>query len=199
MSTKRRIDRIKQDLPITQVLHDLGYKVRSDAGNREQQFSCDLHGSGRDQKPSARVYPGSNAYYCFACDRVRDSIALVREKNGLGFMEALQFLEKKYNFPALPWEDDEDQVPEKPSALTEISQRIAKAQTYKEAHRNLVGLLDMMTVDRSVPMDDLLPFWEGLDHLTYKVTKEELTEAKGIAACAVLWDRIVPLLYGGSS
>jgi intein/homing endonuclease len=61
---KQRADRIRQDIDIVQVLADYGYKVNPGGGDREQQFSCDLHGDGSDSKPSARVYPSSNSWYC---------------------------------------------------------------------------------------------------------------------------------------
>lgn len=63
--------RIREEIPILQVLQSYGYHVRADAGDREQQFSCDMHGTGRDNKPSARVYPASNSWYCVSvADRV---------------------------------------------------------------------------------------------------------------------------------
>lgn len=61
---KQRADRIREEVEIVQVLADYGYHVSAHGGDREQQFSCDLHGDGSDSKPSARAYPSSNSWYC---------------------------------------------------------------------------------------------------------------------------------------
>ena len=197
MSYRRRIERIKQDIPIVEVLRDYGYLVRVDSGLREQQFPCNLHGDGHDGKPSARVYPGSNSFYCFACDRTRDAIALVRERDGIGFKEAIQLLEQKYGLPPLPWEDDEGfQQEQTASFSSQIDQSINPTKTFEDARKGVVSLLDMLTVDRTLPMDDILPFWEGLDQLSHMVEHEKISETKGIAACTQLWNRMMILLHG---
>lgn len=97
MKGSLRVKNIKQSVPLIQVLADLGYRVRVEYGDREQQFQCDLHGDGRDGKPSARLYPDSQSFYCFACGRQRDAVQLVREKRGFSFPEALRYLESTYN------------------------------------------------------------------------------------------------------
>ena len=90
-------DRIRAEVPIVDVLYDYGYRVHPDGEDREQQFSCDLHGDGSDTKPSARVYPESASFHCFACGRSRDAITLVREKEGVEFWQAVKMLEAKHN------------------------------------------------------------------------------------------------------
>ena len=71
---KAAADRIREQVPILQVLASYGYRVRVDGGGREQQFSCDLHGTGQDNKPSARAYPDSASWYCVSvADRVLTS------------------------------------------------------------------------------------------------------------------------------
>jgi len=66
---RKRADRIRETIPIVSVLADYGYEVRTDGGDREQQFACNLHGDGNDVKPSARVYPHSNSWHCIATDQ----------------------------------------------------------------------------------------------------------------------------------
>lgn len=71
---KAAADRIRELVPILEVLVTYNYRVRADGGEREQQFQCDLHGTGKDNKPSARVYPESNSWYCVSiADRVLTS------------------------------------------------------------------------------------------------------------------------------
>lgn len=75
---KQRADRIRSEVPIIRVLADYGYHVNPDGEDREQQFSCDLHGSGQDRKPSARVYPSTNSWYCVSqADRVLTPVGWV--------------------------------------------------------------------------------------------------------------------------
>jgi hypothetical protein len=62
--SRERADRINQHVDIIKVLYDYGYRIHMGDGGQEQQFSCDLHGDGRDSKPSARVYPESKSWYC---------------------------------------------------------------------------------------------------------------------------------------
>ena len=105
---KEAADRIRSEIPIVQVLYEYGYLVNPDGADREQQFPCDLHGDGSDNRPSARAYPDSASFHCFACGRSRDAITLVREKEGLDFWPAVKKLEASYNLPALPWSGDGD-------------------------------------------------------------------------------------------
>lgn len=105
---KEAADRIRSEIPIVQVLYEYGYSVNPDGADREQQFPCDLHGDGSDNRPSARAYPDSASFHCFACGRSRDAITLVREKEGLDFWPAVKKLEASYNLPALPWSGDGD-------------------------------------------------------------------------------------------
>ncbi len=105
---KESADRIRSEVPIVEVLYEYGYQVHPDGGDREQQFSCDLHGDGADTKPSARVYPDSSSFHCFACGRSRDAITLVREKENVSFWGAVKWLEAKYNLEPLPWSGPEE-------------------------------------------------------------------------------------------
>jgi DNA primase len=108
---RQAADRIREEIPLLHVLSDYGYEVYLDGGDHEQQFSCDLHGDGRDSKPSARLYPDNNQFFCFACGRSRDSIALVQEKEGVRFWDAVRLLEKKYGLAPLPWSSDTEETP----------------------------------------------------------------------------------------
>lgn len=65
--SERRVARIHEVVRIDKVLEGYGYRVQANT-DREQQFSCDLHGDGTDSKPSARVYPSTNQWYCVDID-----------------------------------------------------------------------------------------------------------------------------------
>lgn len=193
--TKRRVDRIRADIPIAQLLSDFGYDVRADGGDREQQFPCDLHGDGHDNKPSARVYPVTAQWYCFACDRSRDAIETVKSKKGLKFGEALTFLEQKYNLKPLPWEEGDD----KPMSVSEEIRRILKPdKTFADDIARLKAALDGITIDREFLMDDVLVFWEAHDHLVWLMEKGKITEYKARAVVLEIEHRLAKMLNDGT-
>lgn len=159
---KRRLARVKSDVSIVTLLCDLGYYVRPDGGDREQQFSCDLHGDGLDSKPSARVYPESNSWYCFGCGVTRDVVQTIRDKKDLGFLDAISYLERQYQLPPLPWEDE---------TLEEESDDSSSREFDVEKHRFQV-FMDTVTTEKSLPMGSVLAYWEAFDKLVYGVDKE---------------------------
>lgn len=159
---KDRADRIRSEVPIIEVLATYGYAVSVDGG-REQQFSCDLHGDGSDSKPSARVYPDSNQWYCFACSTSRDAIQTVREKEGLDFRTACDLLEKRFHLPALPWTEDESK-----SDGLELDFS-AKAPTAEDASNRVKAMLKSITQEQSLPLEAVLRLWQEHDRLTLRL------------------------------
>jgi len=150
----KRSERIKDKIPIVRVLSDYGYDVYEGGG--EQQFRCDLHGDGSDNAPSARVYPESNSFFCFACGKARDSIALVMEKEGSDFNKSCTLLEKKYGLPVWeykkkkdPFESDQPNLPDNRNIL----------------EKRVGNRLYMLTRERAVEYDLILKLWEGYDLL----------------------------------
>ena len=190
--TRNRVERINETVPIARVLSDYGYQVH-EGGDREQQFPCDLHGDGQDGKPSARAYPESNSWYCFACGKSRDAIETTRIKENLGFMEALAFLEQKYGLPTLPWEDEGPQ-PSRPNFAVEVAQHLEVKQTFPEARLRLATLLDGETRGQYLPMDTLLTFWEALDKVAWQVEKGEIPEHIGRQVVGKLHDRLLGVI-----
>ena len=170
-------ERIRDQIPIVRVLADYGYPVRDDAGDREQQFSCDLHGDGRDNKPSARVYPTSGSWYCFACSKVRDSIETVRAKEGLDFWPAVRFLETRYNLPPLPWGDEQPQ--EKENLRGSVQQQLDPTRSFSDELRVIQASLEWSTQDRVLPMDQTLSFWEAVDQVSYMVKESLMADTTG--------------------
>jgi hypothetical protein len=154
--TTRRIRRIRDEIPITRLLASYGYQVRD--ADRTQQFPCDLHGDGHDGKPSARVYPENNQWYCFACRVSRDAIQTVQEKEGLDFPHALDKLEHDYGLPPLPWEDGDNE--DKPgNAVADI----LDAPYVDPVRARCEKILRAITTERSEPMLRVLKLWEAFD------------------------------------
>lgn len=154
---ERRAARIRADVPIDRVLEDYGYRVQAGV-DREQQFSCDLHGDGSDSKPSARVYPSTNQWYCWACARSRDAIATVREKEGLSFHATLEKLERNYALPPLPWEDGDDEA-----APVDPVAEILDAPHADPVRTRTERVLRALTVERTDPLPRVLKLWEAFD------------------------------------
>jgi len=187
--TRRRLDQIKELIPIAQILSDLGYPVRTDAEDREEQFPCDLHGDGHDNKPSARLYPETASWHCFACGVTRDGVDTVKAKEGVSFMEAIKILETRYNLPAVPWEEgDYDSTPKPDQEIRESLKHPEK--TLEDDLRIFRSVLTAETNDRTLDVVTTAAFWEGSDKIEYLVQKELLTEIKGRAVIQKLLEKL---------
>jgi len=183
---RARADRIREELSIVQVLEDYGYYVRFTGGDREQQFPCNLHGDGQDQKASARVYPDSESWYCFGCGLSRDAIATVQDVEGVGFWDAIKILEKKYHLPPMKWEEG----PREDPISDQVSSRLLRNRTFEEDQNRISDMLYSATRDRSLPLGALLPFWETFDQVVYWV-KQSWTETQGRKALARIRQRFL--------
>lgn len=161
---KRSADRVRAEIPIVRVLADYGYQVDPRAEDHEQQFCCDLHGDGQDNKPSARVYPGGGQFFCFACGRSRDVISLVREKEGLDFWKALKLLEGRYGLDPLPWEP-EDERPATP--LEVIEESFKTRESAEDALLRLSRFLMGLTRERALTAEKCAGLWEAYDRVRW--------------------------------
>ena len=166
---KKSADRIREVIPLSSVLYRYGYGVIEDAGYREQQFSCDLHGDGRDNAPSARLYPDSNKFYCFACGRARDAISLTQEKEGLSFWNAVRKLEKEYGLDPLPWEPTEEKI------RLEDTLFVTKGQTPKQVLHRAERLIQGFYEDGKDPIQ-IARFWEAHDKIYWYLNKDDADE-----------------------
>ncbi len=161
---KEAADRIREEVPIVQVLVDYGYTVHPDGGDREQQFSCDLHGDGQDSKPSARVYPQSASFHCFACGRSRDAITLVRERDSVDFWAAVKVLESRYGLPALPWSGPTHEP--KDRAIHKVTEALgSRGQTTEQILKRVERLIDTLCKERELPATQCAALWETHDRV----------------------------------
>ena len=162
--SKRAAARIREEIPLAQVLADYGYDVEPRVQDREQQFRCDLHGDGSDGKPSARYYPGGGQFFCFACGASRDAVALVQEKEGKSFWEAVAFLERRYGLPPLPWQPSD--ANRERSVAEQVKAALRPSVTPEQALSRLNSFLMGLTQERSVPPERCSELWEGYDRVT---------------------------------
>lgn len=189
---RARKERVLEHVDLGEMLREYGYSVVPDR-MREQQFSCDLHGP--DNKPSARYYGESNTTYCWVCQKTRDAISYMMEKEGLGFVEAVEALERRLNLAPLPWEDDGD-APARPE--DDFDAIVSRSSSYVEEYARMRKILDSLTRDRlecrpgdpSLDCSTLLGFWEAFDRVDYGVAREKWPEPKGIEALQKLKERV---------
>lgn len=187
--TRKRLDQIKDLVPIAQILADYGYPVRTDGEDREEQFPCDLHGDGRDNKPSARLYPETSSWHCFACGITRDGVDTVKAKEDVSFMEAISILETRYNLPTVPWEEGDFDTTPKPEQEIRDSLKYPE-KTLEDDLRVFRSVLTAETQDRTLPLKNTAAFWEGSDKIEFLVQKELLTEVKGRGVIQKLLEKL---------
>lgn len=202
---KQRADRIRAEVPMAEILAGYGYRVRTDAGDREQNFSCDLHGDGRDSRPSAIFYPRTNSAHCFACSRSRDAITWVQEKEGIDFWSAVKKIEADYNLPPLPWEDD---IPEKGTgtaparprgATSEVEAALTHAESYDASEDRVRRYLTALCAERISPPAKVYALWEAYDKVRYLASEGAMPERDAVGLMHRVLDKAKALAGGGSA
>lgn len=164
---KRRRNRIKERISLASVLMEYHYRVRD--VEMDQQFSCDLHGDGNDNKPSARLYHKDNTFYCFGCSKAYDAITLTKAKRGFKtYSEACTYLEKKYGLEPLPWEGDEiEEEPQEDFHEIKIFVPSENSQSWEEAVLRLEMILRDLTFNRKTSMSVVVKLWDLFDRILW--------------------------------
>lgn len=168
-----RLDRIRQHIRITDLLSELGYNVQP--VEREQQFGCDLHGT-RDGKPSARVYPDSNSWYCFACGKSRDVIGTVMDKMELDFKKAMTWLEQTYKLPS--WSGP-DRV-QTASLSDDLNATFAENRNTGDVTIQVRTLLQSQRHDKALSCQTVMHLWERFDEAASIAEKSPELAAKAM-------------------
>lgn len=91
-------------------------------------------------------------------------------------MGAVEWLEKKYSLPPMPFEATDDVAPATPSQ--QIADSIVTSQTFDEIREQARKRLDRVTKERGLPLDTLLMLWGDFDRLVYEAKKEQIPEWK---------------------
>ena len=76
-----QIKQIKAQLSIETVLTRYNIKV-----NKNHHAKCPFH---KDSKPSLRIYPETNTYTCFGCDKTGDTIQFIQDFENCTKREAI--------------------------------------------------------------------------------------------------------------
>jgi len=161
----RRAERIRS-LPLLEVMLALGYNLNPNGGDREQQYHCQLHGSGRDSKPSARFYAESNSTFCFGCGKARDALALVEAHYGYNFQQACQWVEQQFHLEPLPFEDDAPKETFQDQMRLALSPRGDPDALSLRINR----LLDTQVKDRTLTCLEFQQWWLKKDHLDWRAS-----------------------------
>lgn len=188
--SSHRVDKIKGIVSLEEVLLAYNYGIREGGGNREQQFSCDLHGDGEDLKKSARFYPETNTWYCFACEKVRDVISTVMEKENISFLDACRFLEKAYDIPYTPGSNTRKE-PEPSSASSEFDFESERHQTER--------FLSVYTEQKKFSLLQAASLWETYDLTCYWHTKKEWSPKKASLTMRKVRAKAIEIISRGLS
>lgn len=101
-----RWERARKDIRFEDVVFD----VTKRSGSRS--ISCPFH--GRDSHPSFFFYPRNNDGTCFGCPpgkRYYDNIIIVARSLDMTNVQALRWIENKYNLPPIADTEGEDDEP----------------------------------------------------------------------------------------
>lgn len=86
--TARRVAAVKDRLAVSAVAQRLGLRLRRTG--REFTALCPFHS---ERSPSFTVVDGKGFYHCFGCGAHGDVLSLAMQLQGVGFREALEWLE----------------------------------------------------------------------------------------------------------
>lgn len=165
-----RIETIHRAVTAHDVLRRNGVKLRY--GDRVEQISCPFH--GRDNKPSARVYPesskGPSGVWCFVCQERWDAIGLWRKFGDFTgkFTALLRDIEQAHGIvpPESPREHFAEYEQPEDYALDEVKHLLSICDRRLTLARKAFDLEGFMRV--SVALDRLR---HQVDHKTLPLPK----------------------------
>lgn len=198
---RAKAEHYRKHIPIKQFLADLGYRV-DPRSPEEQQFSCDLHGS-EDRKPSARVYPSNNNWYCWGCHKARDHISTLRDKFGVDFSQACRKLDDTYEIPPfnprfvglsfdarMEIATEEEKVDLEEEAAREEYDRVAK---------RVERLLQIMTSERSLTLKQATALWASFDTVFWHMDNGGWAPSKGVRYLTKIHDKVMGIVEGDNN
>lgn len=154
-------DKVLKEVDMGRLMVDYGVSFSYDPIKADEaQFRCPFHGA--DNKPSARYYRATQSCFCWYCKKRWDVIGFVRDKEKLSYIDALNFLVRRYNV-------DLAGIPDKPTIIhkqkvslnhSEIQYRYIKGRLRSmrgkipfEKYRALAGAYMMACYQGSIGQD----------------------------------------------
>lgn len=191
-----RVKTIKERVGAHDILRRHGVSFKS-TGDREEQFSCPFH--GKDDKPSARVWPatpqGPSHAWCYVCKERWDVIKLWQKYSGeeKSFHRILSELEKTYGIepPPIP-QGGFKQAP---------SQDERKKQEWDTLFEKCEARL-IATREDYVRLGDMIGYVTAgslLDKALFQVGLGTMTHLEGVELLNRLIQKIGEKVRGGSS
>ena len=157
---------IRQLLDPVEVCHKYGLEL-----NRQNRARCPFHGG---QDFNFQVYQGKGkGFHCFVCSAHGDSIALAKHLLGIGYVDAIKYLDKEFMLGVL----DENASDVKIAGYNKIKQ----VDKYKKQQKQLEydALLDLHRKYHQKlkerpksweEMDDgLIEALQNIDQVAYKI------------------------------
>ena len=106
-----------------------GYTAPRKAGAR-YTARCPFH---EERTPSFSINAVDNLYYCFGCGAKGDAITFVREKEGLDFAQAIEWLAERFRVP-LEYEDVSPEVDERRRRNDRLHALLEQAASFYERY-----------------------------------------------------------------
>jgi hypothetical protein len=178
---KARRDAVLGRVTAYEVLRRFGVDLRQGGDGAEEQFSCPFH--GKDEKPSARVYPQNNkgysSCYCFVCRKQWNAIDLWHNfsggEPGKGFGGTLAQMERAYGL----------KPPERPEvvAVTEDTRQLDEAKALLDVcERRLLAAKPVCPMQVYLVLGTVLDrLWARLEAGKVTYTAVQATAAKVLA------------------
>lgn len=168
---KQRATTIRQRVSAYEILRRNGVRLKQVSDSRAEQIQCPFH--GKDDKPSARVYPDSadrsSHVWCYVCQKSWDAIGLQMQfSGGIKFAQALGELERAYGIetPPMPQGVERVAVQQQDPALADFQRlhdvcesRLRYALQAYKALDDLTGYIQCGSI---------------LDKLLHRVTRRKL-------------------------
>lgn len=176
---------IRESVSAVQLGHDLGLNV-----SRDGRCSC-VFCSG-ERKDTLRLYPGSRGAYCFRCHKRADVIDLLREVEGIGFVEAVKALNSRYGLN-LPLEKPDPGKMQK--AREEVERKRKEREEQQERDKQLLDAL--WNASDNVYRAELVLKNEGPKTASDGFTERYIAAANFIDLLKEKRDRLFDEVYGG--
>lgn len=86
---EEQLRRVKDAVDLVEVMADYAPPQKAGA---QFKVCCPFH---QERTPSCYIYPDQQTYHCFGCGAHGDVITLVREQEGLDFVDAVEYLARR--------------------------------------------------------------------------------------------------------
>ena len=124
--TTETIERVREGADIVEVV-----SAYTDLRRQGERFVglCPFHD---ERTPSFSVKPRDGFYYCFGCEAGGDTIKFVREKEGLGFAEAVEALAERFGIEVTR-EQEDPEAEARRRRLGRLGQALERVAAFYEA------------------------------------------------------------------